>query len=72
MLFWDLNFEIWYLFGLLFENWKFPCDSKGDGVPIEEWANEFMYIACLTPRFLVDIPLSQTNRSAVNKTSIDC
>ena len=21
----------------------------GDGVPIEEWANEFMYVACLIP-----------------------
>ena len=22
---------------------------KGDRVPIEEWANDFMYFACLTP-----------------------
>ena len=23
--------------------------SKGDGVPIEEWANEFIYVVCLIP-----------------------
>ena len=23
--------------------------DKGDRVPIEEWANDFMYFACLTP-----------------------